>query len=351
MYQHIRLFFSLLVVSALLAGCGGAVAESEQTGLDSQAQPIVTLNDDIVSASAEVVAEKRANLAFMVGAQQVNILVKTGSKVKAGEIVASIAEDALPQSIIAAQADLILAQKNLDDLLSSNVALAQAAIAVRSAQEAYDKSFDYRDSLNGLITLQEVTTKIENTPFGKVEVPKVKEYEGYAGKETIAEADEDLALQKARLDDALRELERLSNRQDSADVQAAQTRLAAIQSVIDQSKLVAPFDATVVELYSRTGEMVSPGTPVLLLADLSTLQVRTTDLNEVDVARIQVGDAVKVTFDALPNTSVMGTVTQISLKNAVGSGVYFDVLVDLDEVPDGLRWGMSAFVEIDVSEE
>jgi multidrug efflux pump subunit AcrA (membrane-fusion protein) len=67
------------------------------------------------------------------------------------------------------------------------------------------------------------------------------------------------------------------------------------------------------------------------------------------VARIQVGDTVKVSFDALPDTVVTGKVREISLKNAVGSGVYYDVFVTLDEVPEGLRWGMSAFVEIEVS--
>jgi multidrug resistance efflux pump len=350
MQKYIRISLgSLAVLSILLAGCSTAVANSEQTSADVVSQPLATLNDDKVSASAEVVAEKWANLAFMVGAQEVNILVGAGADVKAGDVLALLPDDALPQSILAAQADLILAQKNLDDLLRSDVGLAQAVIALRIAQEEYDKAFDYRDSLNGLITLTEVTTKIERTPLGKVEVPKVKEYEGYAGQETIAKADEDLALDKARLDEAQRELERLSNLQESADVRAAQTRLAAIQSAIAQSELTAPFDGTVVELYSRTGEMVSPGAPVLLLADLSTLQVRTTDLNEVDVARVQIGDAVRVTFDALPDTSVMGRVAQISFKNAPGSGVYFDVIIDLEEIPAGLRWGMSAFVEIEVS--
>jgi multidrug resistance efflux pump len=339
-------FFIIIVSFVLIAGCS-ATGNSAEPAINPQ--PLIDINDDIVSASAEVVAGKWANLSFMVGAEKVNILVRTGDKIRMGDVLAAFQEDALPQSLINAQADLILAQKSLDDLLDTDTALAQSVIAVRDAQKAYDKAFDYRDSLNYLITYKETVIKKEKTPFGVVEVPTIKEYKAYANATTIAKADEDLALKKALLDSAQRELDRLINLENTPEVTAAQTRITALESFIRQSKLTAPFDGTVVQLYVNSGEMVSPGAPVLLLADLSTLQVKTTDLNEVDVARIQVGDTVKVSFDALPDTTVTGKVSDISLKNAVGSGVYYDVFVTLDEIPEGLRWGMSAFVEIQVS--
>lgn len=339
--------FIILVLSVMVAGCAGTSASADPAA--ATPQPLLNVNDNAVSASAEVVAGKWASLSFMLGAERVNVSVKAGDKVKAGDVIASFPDDALPQGIINAQADLILAQKSLDDLLKTDVALAQTVITLRDAQKAYDKAVDYRDGLNGLITYKETTIKKERTPFGVIEVPVVKEYEAYADQTTIDKADEDLALKKALLDDAQRELDRLINLQNSPEVQAAQIRVNALQSVIRQSKLTAPFDGTVVELYVNSGEMVSPGAPILMLADLSTLQVKTTDLNEVDVARVQVGDTVKVSFDALPDTVVTGKVNEISLKNAVGSGVYYDVYITLDEIPEGLRWGMSAFVEIQVS--
>lgn len=310
----------ILVLSVLVTACGAMTGNTEPAQADPQ--PVIALNDDVVSASAEVVAGKWANLAFMLGSERVNVSVKVGDKVKAGDVVAFFPDDALPQAIINAQADLLLAQKALDDLLDKNTALAQAVIAVRDAQKAYDKAADYREGLNGLITYKETVIKKEKTPFGTIEVPVVKEYQAYADKTTIEKADEDLALKKALLDDAQRELDRLINLQNSPEVQAAQIRVNALQSVIRQSQLTAPFDGTIVQLYINSGEMVSPGAPVLLLADLSTLQVKTTDLNEVDVARVKVGDPVKVSFDALPDTVVTGKVSEISLKNAVGSGVY-----------------------------
>ena len=346
--------FSLVLINAallctLVVSCGGGVPESGQTTPVPESQPTVNLNDNTVSASAEVVAGKWANLAFMVGGPKVDILVNEGNTVKAGEILALFPEDAIPQTIINAKADLITAKSALGNLLIADTALAQTVIALRDAEDAYNQAFNYRESLNGLITSEEIITKKKNTPFGQIEVQEIKKTEGYADKYTIAKADEKLALTTAQLDNVKRELARLQNLQTSPDVIAAQTRVAAIESIINQSSLVAPFAGTVVELYMNSGEMVSPGAPILLLADLSTLQVKTTDLNEVDVARVQIDDPVKVTFDALPDTTVTGKVTEIALKNAPGSGVYFNVTITLDEIPEALRWGMSAFVEIQVS--
>jgi multidrug efflux pump subunit AcrA (membrane-fusion protein) len=87
---------------------------------------------------------------------------------------------------------------------------------------------------------------------------------------------------------------------------------------------------------------------VLLLADLASLRVETTDLNEIDAARVSLDDPVKVTFDALPEAELSGRVVRISPKSDEGSGVNYTVVVALEAPPAGLRWGMTAFVDIEV---
>ena len=87
------------------------------------------------------------------------------------------------------------------------------------------------------------------------------------------------------------------------------------------------------------------------MADLDHLRVETTDLNEIDVARIQIGDKAQVTFDALPDLVVEGTVVSIAPKAAEGSGVNYPVIVELSEIPAELRWGMTAFVDIELETE
>jgi multidrug resistance efflux pump len=345
--QYPILFLLFLITSVVLIGCGTPASEEPTV---TESAPIFPVDDQAITSSAEIVAEKWASIAFMVGAQTVDLHVRVGDKVERGDLLASVPDNAMPQALINAQADLVLAQQSLDELLASKTSLAQATIALRTAQDAYDKAFDYRESLDDPITITEIITKEERTPFGVVEVPVTKKYQGYADKTTIAKADEDLELKKNLLADAQRNLDRLLDIKNSPEVIAAETRISAIETVLSQARIFAPFDGVVVETYVNSGEMVSPGVPVVLIADLSTLQVQTTDLNEVDAARVQIGDTASVTFDALPDTVVTGKVTNVALKNAPGSGVYFNVTITLDELPAELRWGMSAFVEIQPSQ-
>ena len=89
---------------------------------------------------------------------------------------------------------------------------------------------------------------------------------------------------------------------------------------------------------------------MLVTADLADLQVETTDLNEIDAARVKVGNPVVVTFDALPGVEVKGTVKSIAPKASEGSGVNYTAIVVLEELPTLLRWGMTAFLDIEVGD-
>ena len=113
---------------------------------------------------------------------------------------------------------------------------------------------------------------------------------------------------------------------------------------------MSPFDGTIGDLYIHSGEWVSPGQAVLLLANLGHLRVETTDLNEIDVAQLKIGDTAIVTFDALPDVVIDGTVTRIAPKDSEGSGVNYPVVIELAEIPNGLRWGMTAFVDVEIEE-
>ena len=70
-----------------------------------------------------------------------------------------------------------------------------------------------------------------------------------------------------------------------------------------------------------------------------------TDLDEQGAAQLSVGDAVVVSFDALPGVEVPGTIAFIPPKAMVDGSGDFKVIVSLDELPEGLRWGMTAFVD------
>ncbi len=106
----------------------------------------------------------------------------------------------------------------------------------------------------------------------------------------------------------------------------------------------------VCNLEARVGEWIAPGLTILQLGDLDHLQVETTDLSEIDAARVQPQASVLVTFDALPNVTVPGTVLRVADKSAAGSRVNYTAVIVLENLPSGLRWGMTAFADIQVNE-
>ncbi|MFQ5931696.1 MAG: efflux RND transporter periplasmic adaptor subunit, partial [Nitrospiraceae bacterium] len=150
-------------------------------------------------------------------------------------------------------------------------------------------------------------------------------------KRRAGPAQDDLALAEARLTNA-----------------AAQ--LIAAEAALAELEIRAPFDGTVSDVFIRESEWVTMGSPMLLLADLNNLEVETTDLNELDVARIDIGNASTVTFDSLPETVVTGRVVSIAPRADEGTGVNYTVVVELSEIPAKLRWAMTAFVDVEVPE-
>jgi HlyD family secretion protein len=142
-----------------------------------------------------------------------------------------------------------------------------------------------------------------------------------------------------------------------AVVSQAEAALQVARAGLDQATLRAPSiqkgseaalaTGTVTALEVGPGEAVMPGQVALTLVDLSRLHVETTDLSELDVARVAVGQRASVYVEPL-GVTVGGRVVRIaSQAEMIGGDVVYAVVVELDEQPPGLRWGMSVEVEID----
>ena len=165
----------------------------------------------------------------------------------------------------------------------------------------------------------------------------------------------EIAVLKAQIEKGLRDYEIYNEGPDPDDVAIAGARianaeaqLAAAKAAIADRELSAPFDGVISAVHVNPGEWVSLGNPILLVGKLDHLQVETTDLGEIDVAQIMVGDPATITFDSLPDLEIRGTVSRISPKSTGGSGVNFPVIIELDEIPAALRWGMTAFADIEL---
>lgn len=134
-----------------------------------------------------------------------------------------------------------------------------------------------------------------------------------------------------------------------ADSRVEQSRFAldVAKASLAQGTLVAPFEATVVEVNVSAGEYVQSSQVVIELAKLDNLHIETTDLSELNVAAVNIGQPATVFVEAL-NEEFPGVVTAISpISDTIGGDVVFKVIIQLDEQPENLLWGMSADVEID----
>lgn len=136
-------------------------------------------------------------------------------------------------------------------------------------------------------------------------------------------------------------------RQAAAELEFAKAQLETAKAAFAQAVLSAPFDGTVIEVRVQAGEYARTGQVVLILGSTQTMQIRTTDLSERDVVKVKIGQPASVFIEAL-NLTIRGKVARISpISEIVGGDVVYPVILELDEQPQGLLWGMSAEVQIE----
>ena len=297
-----------------------------------------------VGATGSVRARQSAILIWETTGIVKEVNASVGDKVSHHDVLASLDKASLNQSVILADADLASAKKALEDLLNSDTARAQAARTLDAAEEAYKKAYDYRLGLNGKIDIAD--TYLQNG------IPKVRYTKGYADAETIADADEKLALAEAQLNDARRNYERVKNGVDPVDVAAAEARVAAAQSTLDMAQIIAPFDGTVTQADPSVGDQVSTGGVAYRVDDLSHLLVDV-QVSEVDINTVLVDQGSTLTFDAVLGRSdhYHGKVVKVSQAGDIVQGVVsFTVTVELTDADEYVKPGMTAAVNIIVEE-
>jgi multidrug efflux pump subunit AcrA (membrane-fusion protein) len=133
-----------------------------------------------------------------------------------------------------------------------------------------------------------------------------------------------------------------------ARVRARQADLRRAEVAMERATLLAPFAGTVVELNLELGEQPPAAEPALVLADMSAWKVETSDLTELDIVNVRVGDPVTLSFDALPDLIIPGVVTKVeSLGKTFQGDVIYTVAVEPREWDERLRWNMTATVTVE----
>jgi RND family efflux transporter MFP subunit len=124
-------------------------------------------------------------------------------------------------------------------------------------------------------------------------------------------------------------------------------------AVTQRARVAAPMSGVVITKGVELGETVTSGvssfnagTVLFTVADLKTLLIKV-NLNEVDIAKVRVGQPVRITLDAYPQKTFTGKVRFVAPAAKLLDKIkVFPVEVALDELGDAYRTGMSANVEI-----
>lgn len=136
----------------------------------------------------------------------------------------------------------------------------------------------------------------------------------------------------------------IQNYKDSMDtaeekVESAQSKMDTTQDSYEDYTITAPISGQVITKNSKVGDNISRSsssgaTTMAVIYDLSQMTFEMS-VDELDVHKVQVGQKVTVTADAVENTTFTGTVTNISLESSQSNGVTnYPVTVTLDEIGD-----------------
>jgi HlyD family secretion protein len=229
------------------------------------------------------------------------------------------------QSVInEAYAQLVLAKKNYEDQKEkfndyakkpdSDPEKAAAQLKFSAAEQAYKSALSYYNAATGTGSQldQEVTAADLAAAQAKVDDAQ-REYDRVKNGPTPGE----VALAQANLAVAQAKYATLKDGPDPAQVNLDKAQLADAQAKLEVAKqdsavqeLTAPIDGTILSIDANIGDSVGTGS-VISMADLSQ-PVLEIYLDETDLDKIGVGYEVDVTFDALPDSTFTGHVTEVS---------------------------------------
>lgn len=123
-------------------------------------------------------------------------------------------------------------------------------------------------------------------------------------------------------------------------------QLAVAVKTSQSQKLSAPFDGTILAINQKVGDLVSPGTQAIEIADMRVFYVDV-PVSEVDVPTINLGQKAQLSFDAYYDEIFEGEVTAIAESGNRSTGVVnYLVTIKMNETSPKIKPGMTAGVQI-----
>lgn len=312
-----------------------AAAWAWQSQRDAQARDTLTLygNVDI----------RQVSLAFGVSERIAELRVGEGDAVHAGDVLGTLDTRTAKLRLAQGAAQIGVQQQVLERLRNGarpeELAQARAALAAAEAEAALAARQYERVQATGASTGGQGVSQ--------------QDLDSALAHRDVARAQADSARQ------ALHLAETGARREDRAQAEhqlaAAQAAQALLQRQLEESELRAPSDAVVRARLLEPGDMASPQRPVYTLALTAPKWVRAY-VPEVQLARIRVGMAARVSIDSDPAASVpakldyISSVAEFTPKTVqtpeLRTSLVYEVRFRVDDPQDRLRLGMPATVHL-----
>jgi len=271
-------------------------------------------------------------------------------------------------SVIQAKANLDLSQKEFDrkkNLYERNY-ISKAELD--SAQTKLDAQQAQYDSAEQQLKIVQNPATEENLELARANVKKSEfaiqaaEENRQAEKSSEREIEMQktkIKLMKMNLELAQANLEQIKVREK--DITTAEASLSRSESQLETAKerlndthVTAPISGTILDknveegqvITSKTASAVAEGKPLVTMADLARIYVRT-DVDETDIGKVHPEQSVEITVDAFPNQTFSGEVLKVAPQGKETQNVTtFEVTTELTSQSDLLKPGMKAAVKI-----
>ena len=300
MNRNTKLFLgggaALVILIVLGVAFGGAKDDDSAYSFDTVGRGDIR---ETIQASGEIRAKTQINIGTSVAGEIKAIHVKDGQDVKAGDLLVTIDQERLKQSLAQASAGLD--------------AVRQDASRLEAAMRRSVDSFPRYESLRqqGLMS------------------------------------DEDFRQQKLAKESAV-----LSHNSAKANVTQSEANLNAMRDGLSKATLRAPIAGRVTSLKAEKGETAIPGmsnlpgATLMVISDMSEMQAEI-KVNESEVVRTKVGQTAQVTVESLPGKVFQSSVIEVATgteKTGSDANLYkVKVLLTGQRADlDNLRPGMSA---------
>ncbi|MCU0569156.1 MAG: efflux RND transporter periplasmic adaptor subunit [Oculatellaceae cyanobacterium Prado106] len=388
---------SLAVLLLLGSGrmiVGAFSGSASQTPVATQAVQRQTLPISI-TANGTINAQRSINLSPKSSGVIERLLVNEGDRVQQGQVIAVMDASNLqgqvlqmqgqlaqqeanlqrlmagnrPEDIAKAEAQLVEAEANLLQLQAGNRSqeIAQASARLQQAQitlEQKQLDFQRHQSLfdEGAIARQTLDQKRADRDVAQ---SQVEEAQQNLALQNAGTRPEQIAQAQARVEQQRQTVAslRAGNRiedidQGRAQVEAAQGALQNITAQFNDTQITAPFNGIVTKKYADVGAFVSPSmsgsgasassSSILTLA--SDRQHVIVNLSEAQLAKVKLGQTVKLKIDAIPGETFTGKVEQIAPQATITQNVTsFEVRVSLPR-SDRFKVGMNAEAEFQIGQ-